>query len=173
MEAERRYRVSYFLVVTGFAASLALHVASFWSPAIAEYGLAIGLGYAVLILYKNLTSFRRRTARPAGPGGATGPGAGRPGAPPGLGRSDRPPGEVPPWARGVYIFQLILWGYSIIWVVQLCLAPGGELSPTLVRAWSALGLALFFRWALEIAQRIGWWGGWRPGGLGPGSGGPL
>jgi hypothetical protein len=157
MEGERRHRISYFLVVTGFAASLALHVASFWAPAIAEYGLWIGLVYAVVILFKNLTSFRRRPFR-TDPGPAAGGGG------PAPGRVGAPPGEPPPWARWVYIFQLVLWGYSIIWVIQLCVAPGSEVNPALVRAWSALGLALFFRWALEIAQRLGWWGGWRPGG---------
>ena len=98
MDAATRHRVSYFLVVTGFAASLALHLASFWAPGIAEFGLPIGLVYAIVILFKNLTSLRRRPFRSA-------PGSDPPAAPiptrPGVGRPGSPPGEVPPWTRWV------------------------------------------------------------------------
>src|SRR4051812_10981815 len=159
MQSGRRIPISYILVITGFAVSLALHLASFWAPGINDYGLGIGLAYSVLVIGRNLTALRRGAARlprtPTGPGAA-------PGVTPRLGL----PTGVPAGMQGIGLIQMALWGYSVIWLVQLCSAAGSDANPYLVRAWSALGLALFFRWALEIAQKLGWWGT----GGGPGAG---
>src|SRR5438045_3275938 len=130
------YRVGYLLVVTGLAISVALHVVSFWAPGVAEYGPWVALGYAALMIFRNLTAWRRPSAwRPRTPGPPGLPGA-RP--PPALAR---PP--APPAARGLFIVQLILWGYTLIWLVQLCGANSADSNLYLVRAWSALGMALF------------------------------
>src|SRR4051794_25411520 len=70
------YRVGYMLVVTGLAISVALHVVSFWVPGLADYGPWIALSYAVLVIFRNLTAWRRPSAwLPRAPGAAGPPGA--------------------------------------------------------------------------------------------------
>jgi hypothetical protein len=153
MQREQWYRAGYLLIITGFAASLALHLASFWWPGLGEYGIWFALLYAVLLIFRNATSWRRSPFRRAPPDSAPAPGAEtRRGVPP-------PGAPLSLAARVIALVQLGLWVYSIAWVIQLCVAPSAEMSPALLRAWTALGLALFFRWGLEVATRLGWWGG--------------
>ena len=150
MQRPDGYRIAYGMALTGLAISLALHIASFALPAIADYGIPISIVYTVVVLASAIAT-TRVMRNPLGRG-----------APPPAAGAAMPPvprAPVPGWLRLLSIIQTLLFLYSLIWVVQMCTAPdsgAGAMNVYLVRSWSGLGLAIGYRWALLLAARLGW-----------------